>query len=422
MHSESVVAAQHYLTYLLVIFLVGTLGGKLAGKLRLPDVVVFILTGIVLGPSLLGAVDIPASSTVNQLILLFGACFIIFHGGMITEFSVLKQVWRTISLLSVTGVLITALIAAAAAYYVFGVSFLTALLLGSILASTDPAALVPIFQKFPIRRRVAQTVISESAFTDATGAIMATVVFGLLTAEGAISGGAVIGEFLLLALGGMVVGVITGGIAAFLISENDRGLLREFTPMVVVITVLGAYLLAEKVHASGFMAVFVAGLMIGNAGSLKLTILPKEEHAAHQFMDAVGLKLRMLIFILLGSQVDFSVLRQYGLPALLVVLVFMLIARPVTVLASLLPDRRAGWSRSEVLFFFWTRETGVIAAALAGMAAGAGLAEGKLISAVVFVAILLTLLIQAGTTPWVAKKLGLLEADNGSGPKEEKGA
>ncbi|WJH37153.1 sodium:proton antiporter [Paenibacillus sp. CC-CFT747] len=422
MHSESVAAAQHYLTYLLVIFLVGTLGGKLAGKLRLPDVVVFILTGIVLGPSLLGAVDIPASSTVNQLILLFGACFIIFHGGMITEFSVLKRVWRTISLLSVTGVLITALIAAAAAYYVFGVSFLTALLLGSILASTDPAALVPIFQKFPIRRRVAQTVISESAFTDATGAIMATVVFGLLTAEGAISGGAVIGEFLLLALGGMVVGVITGGIAAFLISENDRGLLREFTPMVVVITVLGAYLLAEKVHASGFMAVFVAGLMIGNVRSLKLTILPKEEHAAHQFMDAVGLKLRMLIFILLGSQVDFSVLRQYGLPALLVVLVFMLIARPVTVLASLLPDRGAGWSRSEVLFFFWTRETGVIAAALAGMAAGAGLAEGKLISAVVFVAILLTLLIQAGTTPWVAKKLGLMEADNGSGPKEEQGA
>ncbi len=143
---------------------------------------------------------------------------------------------------------------------------------------------------------------------------MTTVVFGLaLSGAGAgIDWPHIALQFLRLALGGVVAGAVVGCIAAFLISENDRGLLRDFTPMVVALTVLAAYLISEQVHASGFMAAFVAGLMIGNAKSLGLTILPDQEHEAHQFVDAIGLKLRMMIFILLGSQVDFAVLQQYG--------------------------------------------------------------------------------------------------------------
>jgi cell volume regulation protein A len=410
MHSATLLLAQHYLLALFIIFFIGTLGGKLAEKLGLPDVAIFILLGIVLGPSMVSLINIHAESTMNQMILLFGACFIIFHGGVITSFEILQKVWRTITLLSTLGVVLTAFIVAFAATWIFHIPFLVALLLGSILASTDPAALVPIFQKFPIRRKVAQTVITESAFTDATGAIMTTVVFGLLfTSEKA--GMFSIGlQFIQLALGGIVIGVIVGFIATFLISENDRGLLREFTPMVVILAVLGAYLLAEQIHASGFMSVFVAGLMLGNAKSLRLTVLPKEEHAAHQFIDAVSLKLRMLVFILLGSQVDFSTLKQYGLSGIVVIAIFIFVARPITVLASLLPDSKAKWTRPEVLFFFWTRETGVIAAALAGIVASSDLTEGKLVSSIVFIAILVTLLLQASTTPFVARKLNLMES------------
>ena len=118
----------------------------------------------------------------------------------------------------------------------------------------------------------------------------------------------------------------------------------------------------------------------------------------------------MLVFILLGSQVDFSALKQYGLSGLVVIIIFIFVARPITVLASLLPDSKAKWTRSEVLFFFWTRETGVIAAALAGIVASSDLVEGKLVSSIVFIAILVTLLLQASSTPFVARKLGLLES------------
>jgi cell volume regulation protein A len=376
----------------------------------LPDVVIFILIGILLGPAALSWIHVEAGTTANQLVLLFGASFIIFHGGMVTSFAVLKHVWRTVTLLSTLGVVVTAMVVGAASMWIFHIPFLPALLIGAIIASTDPAALVPLFQKYPIRKKVAETVISESAFTDATGAIMTTVVLGLLSAQAAMTWYDIGWQFIRLSIGGIAVGLVIGLIAAFLVSENDRGLLREFTPMVVVITVLAAYLVSEEIGASGFMAVFVAGVTVGNARSFRLTILPKEEHAAHQFIDAVGLKLRMLIFILLGSQVDFAALKTYLLPGLAVALIFIFVARPLTVLSSLLPDVVARWTGREVAFFFWTRETGVIAAALAGIVAGQGLAEGKLISSVVFLAILITLIVQAGTTPFVARKLGLMES------------
>jgi potassium/hydrogen antiporter len=408
MHSHSVVVAQETLTALLWILLIGTLGGKLSEKLRVPDVVLYILIGIVLGPSVLHVVDIKADSALNQIILLFGASFILFHGGTITQFAVLRKVWRTVTLLSTLGVLLTAFVVASAAFYMFHLPFTVALLIGAILASTDPAALVPIFQRFPVRQKVAQTVIVESAFTDATGAIVTTVVFGILTSASEIQWGHIGLQFVQLAIGGLIVGAVVGLIAAFLISENDRDLLRQYTPMVVVLVVLSAYLLAEWRGASGFMSVFTAGIMVGNARSFKLTILENQTQAAEQFLDTIGLKFRMLIFILLGTQVDFGVLKEYGLQALIVIIIFMLVARPITVLACLLPDRKAKWQRNEVLFLFWTRETGVIAAALAGIVGSSNVAQGKLISAIVFVAILMTLVVQASTTPAVAKKLKLL--------------
>jgi cell volume regulation protein A len=91
-----------------------------------------------------------------------------------------------------------------------------------------------------------------------------------------------------------------------------------------------------------------------------------------------------------------------------VVVIFMLIARPITVFACALPDRRAKWSLKELLFMCWTRETGVIPAALAGMLVGLKAPGSQMIASVTFIAILMTILIQATTTKWLAGKLGLL--------------
>lgn len=119
--------------------------------------------------------------------------------------------------------------------------------------------------------------------------------------------------------------------------------------------------------------------------------------------------MRLFIFILLGAQVDFNLMGQYLVGGVIVVTIFMLVARPVTVFLCALPDQRAKWSFNELLFMCWTRETGVIPAALAGLLLGMKAPGAQMIASVTFIAILMTILIQAPTTKWLGGKLGLLE-------------
>jgi hypothetical protein len=175
--SASIEIAKHTLVSCGLILAIGTVTGLLAQKIKIPDVAVFLVVGMLIGPEALGLIEIKADSALNQIILLFGASYILFDGGASLRFSILKQVWITIVALATLGVVVTAAITGLAAYYVFGVPLIVALLLGSALASTDPATLVPVFRQVKIRDRVAQTVVSESAFNDATGAI---ITFGVL--------------------------------------------------------------------------------------------------------------------------------------------------------------------------------------------------------------------------------------------------
>jgi cell volume regulation protein A len=107
-------------------------------------------------------------------------------------------------------------------------------------------------------------------------------------------------------------------------------------------------------------------------------------------------------------------MNQYLLGGIVVITVFMLVARPLTVFLCALPDRRARWSFSEMLFMCWTRETGVIPAALAGLLLGMKTPGARVIASVTFIAILMTILIQAPTTKWLGSKLGLLAEDRGA--------
>ena len=135
-----------------------------------------------------------------------------------------------------------------------------------------------------------------------------------------------------------------------------------------------------------------------------------DAHRLEEFVLTTALVMRMFVFVLLGTQVNFALLNKYLWAAAGVVAVLMLLARPVTVFVSALPDRRARWQMRELKFMCWTRETGVIPAALAGMLVGAGAPGADVIAAVTFMAVLLTILVQATTTRWLARKLDLLAA------------
>jgi cell volume regulation protein A len=400
--------AKHTLLSCGLILTIGTLAGLLAQKIRIPDVAVFLIVGIAIGPEVLGFVNIKADSALNQIMLLFGASYILFDGGASLRFGVLKRVWITILVISTVGVVITAALTGIGAYFVLGVPLMVALLLGATLASTDPATLVPIFRQIKIRDRVAQTVMSESAFNDAMGAIVTFGVLAIAMGSGDFSLGSSLLDLLKQSVVGIVAGAALGYLAALLIAHERWAFLAEYGPVVTLVAVIGAYFAADGLQASGFMAVFVFGMVLGNKDAYGFIMEPGEAQKLDEYVATTAFIMRLFIFILLGAQVDFGLIAQYLWGGIAAVLILMFVARPITVFACAIPDRRAKWSLNEMLFMCWTRETGVIPAALAGLLLGMKAPGAEMIASVTFIAILMTILIQAPTTKWLAGKLDLL--------------
>ena len=407
--SAAVEVAKHTLMSGGLILAVGTVTGLVAQRAKIPDVALFLVVGMLIGPAVLGLIDIKADSALYQILLLFGASYILFDGGASLRFHVMKQVWITIVVIATVGVVITAAITTAAAHFVLGVPWIVAALLGAVLASTDPATLVPIFRQVHVRDRVAQMVMSESAFNDATGAIVTLGVLTVAMGTGEFSLTWSLVELLKEAAIGIVAGVVLGYLAALFIAHERWGFFLEYAPVVTIMAVIGAYFAADGLQASGFMAVFVFGIMLGNKDSLGFKMGRGESLKLDQYVETTAFIMRLFIFILLGGQVDFGLMNRYLLGGIVVVAIFMVVARPVTVFVCTLPDRRARWSFNEMLFMCWTRETGVIPAALAGILLGVKAPGAQMIASVTFIAILMTILIQAPTTRWLAGKLGLLE-------------
>jgi cell volume regulation protein A len=409
LEASAVEIAKHVLLACGLILAVGTFTGLMAQRLGIPDVAVFLIAGMLIGPQALGLIDIQANSPLNQFILLFGASYILFDGGASLRFNVLKRVWITIVVISTVGVVITAIITGIAAHYILGIPFIIALLLGATLASTDPATLVPIFRQVKIRDRVAQTVMSESAFNDAMGAIITFGVLAIATEKGDFSAASSLLDLLKQSIIGIGAGAVLGYLAALLIAHERWAFLAEYGPVVTLMAVIGAYFAADGLQASGFMAVFVFGIVLGNKDALGFKMEPGESQKLDEYVMTTAFIMRLFIFILLGAQVDFGLMNQYLVGGIAVVAIFMLVARPLTVFLCALPDRRAQWSFNEMLFMCWTRETGVIPAALAGLLLGMNAPGAQMIASVTFIAILMTILIQAPTTKWLGRQLGLLE-------------
>jgi cell volume regulation protein A len=362
--------AKHTLLVFGIILGIGSLSSLIARWARVPDVAVFLVIGMLLGPGMLNWVDIPADSAINQMILIFGSCYILFDGGASLRLKVLKEVWITIVVIATVGVLITAAITGLAAYYLLGIPFIVALLLGATIASTDPATLVPIFKQVRIKDRVAQTVMSESAFNDAMGAIITFAVLGVAMGQGEFSVAHALRDLAWQSGLGILAGAVLGYLAALLIAHQKFSFLAEYAPLVTLMAVIGAYLGADGLQASGFMAVFVFGIMLGNKESFGFAMEAQEAEKMDDFVATTALIMRMFIFVLLGTQVNFGLMNQYLAGGVAVVVIFMLVARPVTVFLCAGPDRRAKWSLKELLFMCWTRETGVIPGALAGLLVG----------------------------------------------------
>ncbi|GGE26581.1 sodium:proton antiporter [Marinithermofilum abyssi] len=409
MESQAMTVVQSELYVLFMVLTVGLLAMKAAERWNIPDVALFLLFGILIGPPVFSLISQPESSVAYQFIIVAGSVLILFEGGQAIRISILKQVWISVTLLAVLGVAITAAVITVTAVFLLHLPWLYALLLASVIASTDPATLIPVFRQVHVQEKVRRTVESESAFNDATASILTFTLLGVILGKSSVSAGSVLGSFLLQAGGGLLIGILFGGAGLLLTSKHRLGVFHRYGNIVSLLVAIGSYLAAGWIEASGFMATFVAGIVCGNPQVFGMKIRRKTVSDVIHFHHVFTLLMRTLIFVLLGTQVEFDTLLRYGWQAILIVMALIFIARPIAVLACTLPDRRAKWSWREIFFMFWVRETGVIPAALSGMLIGLKVQHAHLIAAVTFMAVLITIVLQAGTTGLVAKVLGVTE-------------
>ena len=404
------IACNKLLILFATIAITGIICSKGSELINIPDVVLFLIVGILLGPSVLKVIDISQFQLENQLILTFGSAFILYLGGKEVSLKVLKNVKISVFLLSTLGVVISSFFMAKIVGFNFQIGFMTCLLAGSIIASTDPATIVPIFNQVKIDKKVKQTVISESALNDATGAIMTVAILSIIMG-GHFSMEENIYNLCIMVIVGVIVGLITGLVLLFLVNDSPKWIFKDYTPIISILSVIIAYELSTYLGGSGYMSCFIVGLVTGNKQNFKMWLSQKHYDADCNVVETVGTICRMCIFIILGSQVQLSELFKYFIPSLLSVLGLIFIVRPVCVLVCTLVDRKAKWNKKQILFMMWVRETGVIPAALCGIITSMKVPGSEIISSIVFMTILITLILQGSTTKLLAKKLGLLELE-----------
>jgi cell volume regulation protein A len=380
----------------------------LADAVRGPRMLFLLLGGTLLGPSVFDAIDVPLDSMGAELLLTLGVSFILFFGGLQLSTRILSQVALGLTLLAIPGVVITALVAGSVAALAFDVPYSTGLLIGAVLAPTDPAILIPLFARIGIRQKIEQTAIAESALNDATGAVLALVFSGVvLTGDASLTGPPV--DFLQDLAIATALGIGFGIVLSLVVSDRRAGVWGESAAIAVVAVVAVGYVSIDTAGGSGYLGAFLAGLIVGNMDRLGLGMHSTHERDMRVLVATVCDVVVILVFMTLGANLPWGDIWSNLGPALAVVAGLIFLARPVTVLLCLLPDRRARWTREEIVFLSWTRETGVVAAALAGLMVGLDVPNAELIVTSVALAIVVTLGLQTTTKTWLGRRLGLDE-------------
>jgi cell volume regulation protein A len=402
------VDAQDVLLDVGVILVAGVLAIPVAVALRLPPMVVWLGAGVLVGPSVLDWVENPVDGLGAQLVFTLGVSLILFHGGLSVSLRVISRTAIGLGLLVLPGVCLTALIVALVAMPVFSLSFSVALLAGATLAATDPAILIPLFDRLRLRPKVAQTIVAESAFNDPTSTVLALTIAGVVGA-GSVGAEPVFDFSKALALGA-ALGVAAGLLLAAMLSAHAVGIWRESPAVAILAVVALTYFTTDELGGSAYLAAFVMGLIVGNMEQLGLGRHPEHARQLEDFMAQLSELAVLAVFVTLGINLPLQALWDDLWGGLVVMAAFLLVARPVTVAACLLPDRRARWTREEIVFMSWCRETGVVPAAVAGLLLAEGVEGADTIAALVALAVVVTLLVQATTAGALARRLGLVEA------------
>src|SRR5215469_6010380 len=388
-----------------VLVMAGILSSLLALRFGAPLLLVFLFIGVLAGDSGPGRIEFNDVRT-TYLVGSVALALILFDGGLRTRFATIRAVLVPSMGLATIGVLLTAAITAPAARYALDLNWTEALLVGAVIASTDAAAVFLLVhaQGLRLRPRVGATLEAESGSNDPF-AVFLTLMLVEFISVGHSTPGHVIMELAQEAVLGAIIGVVGGRV--MVIALNRVALPQGLHAPFVTTTALVIFGAAQLVHGSGFLAVYLAGIIVGNRPT-------RAHNSVVTFLDAATWLAQIVMFVLLGLLVSPQRLGSSAGPAVIVALVLMLVARPVAVFLCLAPFR---FNWREKIFIAWTGLRGAVAIFLASIPMLVGLTKAYLYFDVAFVVVIISLLLQGWTLAAAARQLHVALPRSERGPR-----
>ncbi len=388
-----------------VLVLAGILSSLIALRVGAPLLLVFLVVGMLAGeggPGGLKFNDVGTAYTVGSIAL----ALILFDGGLRTRLASFRSVLAPAVTLATVGVLVTTLAMAPVAKLALGLDWTQSLLVGAVVASTDAAAVFFLINArgLRLRPRVRSTLEVESGTNDPF-AVFLTLLFIQILLGGSESWSHAILILLRDAVFGCLIGYLGGRLIVAALNRLDlpQGLHAPFVAVMALIV----FAFANVVHTSGFLAVYLAGLVMGNRQT-------RAHNSVVAFLDAATWLAQIVMFVLLGLLVWPQRLADSLASAVVIALVLMLIARPLAVFLCLAPF---GFQWREKLFLSWVGLRGAVAIFLASIPLLVGLPAAYLYFDVAFVVVLFSLLIQGWTVAFAARKLDMSFARNDPLPR-----
>lgn len=367
----------------------------ISARLGAPLLLIFLVIGMLAGED--GLLGIKFSNPdVALLIGSIALVIILFDGGMRTHPDRVRVVLAPAAVLATLGVVLTCGILGVAASYLFNLTLLEGLLLGAILSSTDAAAVFSIFQSagLNIKERVASTLEIESGSNDPMAVMLTFTLVGVLAGQSELNW-SLSTVFFQQAVVGAAVGYGAGRF--FVLLCRKLPLSAAFFPLLAVSYALLIYGLTNQFGGSGFLAVYLMGFLIGNAR------LPQIQQILRMH-DGLAWLSQIIMFLMLGLLVTPSKLMEYAIPALILALVMIFIARPIAVFLSLVPFH---FPKKDQVFISWVGLRGAVPIILALFPWLAGVPNKDLYFNVAFFVVIVSLLIQGWSIAPVARWLKL---------------